>query len=59
MGGTEGSLGSVVIWVGVPPGSTSADTAHEASQDILTLLQKNGVNGAVVEWCGAVVQRLA
>ncbi|KAI1793920.1 hypothetical protein LXA43DRAFT_182220 [Ganoderma leucocontextum] len=55
----KGSLGPVVIWVGVIPGSTSADTAHEVSQDILTLLRKNGVDGAVVEWREAVPQRLA
>ena len=56
---TKGSLGPVVIWVGVTPGSTSADTAHKVSQEILTLLQKNGVDGAVVEWREAVPQRLA
>ncbi|KAJ3862325.1 hypothetical protein EV359DRAFT_83452 [Lentinula novae-zelandiae] len=39
----KGSLGPVVIWVGVIPDSTSADTAHEVSQQILTLLQKNGL----------------
>jgi hypothetical protein len=36
----KGSLGPIVIWVGVIPGSTSADTAHEVSQEILTLLRK-------------------
>ena len=55
----KGSLGPVVIWVGVTPGSTSADTAHEVSQEILTLLRKNGVDGAVVEWREAVPQKLA
>jgi hypothetical protein len=55
----NGSLGPVVIWVGVIPGSTSADTAHEVSQEILTLLRKNGVDGIVVEWREAVPQRLA
>ena len=55
----KGSLGPVVIWIGVIPGSTSADTAHEVSQEILTLLRKNGVDGAVVEWREAVPQRLA
>ncbi|KAF9064852.1 hypothetical protein BDP27DRAFT_1425347 [Rhodocollybia butyracea] len=56
---TKGSLGPVVVWIGVAPGSTSADTAHEVSQEILTLLQKNGVDGAVVEWREAVPRRLA
>jgi hypothetical protein len=55
---SKGSLGPSVIWVGVIPGSTSADTAHEVSQEILTLLRKRGVNGAVVEWREAVPQRL-
>ncbi|KAF8324403.1 hypothetical protein F5887DRAFT_1024776 [Amanita rubescens] len=55
----KGSLGPVVIWVGVIPGSTSSDTAHEVSQEILALLLKNGVEGAVVEWREAVPQRLA
>ncbi|KAI0261853.1 hypothetical protein BC834DRAFT_925374 [Gloeopeniophorella convolvens] len=47
------TLGPVVIWVGVHPGSTSPDTAHEVSQDILALLVKNGVEGVMVEWCEA------
>lgn len=55
----KGSLGPVVIWVGVFPSSTSADTAHDVSQEILALLLKNGVEGVVVEWREAVPQRLA
>ncbi|KAI5989238.1 hypothetical protein EDC04DRAFT_2873071 [Pisolithus marmoratus] len=55
----NGSLGPVVIWVGVVPGSTSANTAHEVSEEILALLQKNGVKDVVVEWREAVLQRLA
>ena len=55
----KGSLGPVVIWVGVIPGSTSSDTAHEVSQEILALLLKNGVEDAVVEWREAVPHRLA
>jgi hypothetical protein len=54
----EGSLGPVVIWISVIPGSTSADTAHNVSQEILALLLENGVEGVVVEWCEAEVQRL-
>ncbi|KAH9963592.1 hypothetical protein BC827DRAFT_1281393 [Russula dissimulans] len=53
------SPGPVVIWVGVIPSSTSADTAHEVSREILSLLLKNGVEGVVVEWREAVPQRLA
>ena len=55
----KGSLGPVIIWIGVIPGSTSSDTAHEVSQEIFTLLLKNGVEDAVVEWREAVPQRLA
>jgi hypothetical protein len=55
----KGNLSPVVLWVSVIPGSTSADTAHEVSQEILTLLWKNGVDSAVVEWREAVPQRLA
>jgi hypothetical protein len=55
----KGSLGPVVIWVGVKPSSTSSDTAHDVSQEILALLLKNGIKDAVVEWREAVPQRLA
>jgi len=55
----KGSLGPIVIWVGVIPGSTSSDTAHKVSQEILALLLKNGVEDAVVEWREAVPQKLA
>ena len=55
----KGSLGPVVIWIGVIPGSTSVDTAHKVSQEILTLLRENGVDDVVVEWREAVLQRLA
>lgn len=54
-----GSLGPATIWVGVPPGSTSADTAHDVSQLILGLLLKNDIKDAVVEWRDAVVQKLS
>ncbi|TBU29285.1 hypothetical protein BD311DRAFT_661627 [Dichomitus squalens] len=57
-----GSLGPVVIWIDVLPGSTPPlppDTAHDVSQQILDLLRKNGVEGFVVEWREAVAQRLA
>ncbi|KAG6862623.1 hypothetical protein C0993_002330, partial [Termitomyces sp. T159_Od127] len=47
---TIGSVGPVVIWIGVIPGSTSADTAHEVSAEILALLSKHGVEDVVVEW---------
>ncbi|KAI6106624.1 hypothetical protein EDD16DRAFT_1523830 [Pisolithus croceorrhizus] len=46
----RGTPGPVVIWIGVHPGSTAADTAHEVSQNILELLEKNGVKDVEVEW---------
>jgi hypothetical protein len=55
----KGCLGPVVIWVGVMPGSTSPETAHDVSQQILALLQKNGVEDVVVEWREAKPQTLA
>ncbi|KAL4244947.1 Jacalin-type lectin domain-containing protein [Abortiporus biennis] len=55
----KGSLGPVVIWIGVKPGSTSSDTAHHISQEILTLLGKNKVDDVVVEWREAVLQKLS
>ncbi|CAA7270321.1 unnamed protein product [Cyclocybe aegerita] len=54
----ESTLGPVVIWVAVSPGSTSADTAHEASLAILELLWKNGIKDVEVEWCEAVTFRM-
>ncbi|KAI9507961.1 hypothetical protein F5148DRAFT_1275972 [Russula earlei] len=50
----KGRLGPVVIWIGVLPGSTSPDTAHNVSQQILALLRKHQVEGVVVEWREAV-----
>jgi hypothetical protein len=55
----KGSLGLVVISVGVIPGSTSADTAHEVCQEIPALLLENDVDDVVVEWREAVPARLA
>ncbi|KAH9848846.1 hypothetical protein C2E23DRAFT_888687 [Lenzites betulinus] len=54
----QGTLGPVVIWISVYPGSTSADTAHEVSEAVLAILAENGVEGVVVEWTEGVVERL-
>lgn len=54
----EETLGPVTIWISVPPGSTSADIAHDISEAILALLVENGVEGVEVEWTEGVVQRL-
>lgn len=55
----KGRLGPVVIWIGVTPGSTSSNTAHEVSQEILSLLREHGVEDTVVEWREGVLQRMA
>jgi len=55
----KGRLGPVVLWLGVTPGSTSSDLAHDVSQEILRLLREYGVDDVVVEWREAVLQRLA
>ena len=54
----KGSLGPIVIWVGVISNSTSSDTTHDISQEILELLLDNEFKDAVVKWCEAVLQRL-
>jgi len=57
--GGKGSLGPVVIWVGVKTGTTSSETAHEVSLEILGLLKDEGIEGVVIEWRESVLQRLA
>lgn len=57
--GGEGSLGPVVVWIGVKPGTTSPEMAHDASQEILALLKSKGIKGVVVEWRELLLQRLA
>ena len=56
---TAGRVGYIVVWVGVIPSFTSADTANEVSQEILALLLKNGVDDTVLEWREAVPAKLA
>ena len=41
--------GRKVRYSSIYPGSTSPDTAHQVSQDILALLVENGIEGTVVE----------
>lgn len=56
--GEKGTLGPVVVWIATRPATTTAEDAHVASQDILTLLKANGVEGVVVEWYeGTVTKR--
>lgn len=55
----EGSLGPVVIWISTHPGTTTAENAHNASPDIISLLEDVGVEGAVTEWYEGSVETLA
>ena len=53
------TLGPVVIWIATHPNTTTAESAHDASPDILALLEANGVKGAVVEWYEGAVEKLS
>ena len=46
----EETPGPVIIWIGVYPGSTAADTAHNLSKNILGLLKDYEVMDVEVEW---------
>ena len=48
--------GPVVIWIGVYPDSTTANTAHEVSKEILTLLKEHQIEDVEVEWRESVVR---
>ncbi|KAF9054587.1 hypothetical protein BJ165DRAFT_1439979 [Panaeolus papilionaceus] len=52
------TLGPVVIWIGVAPGSTSADTARNVSADIQSILKISDIVDVEVEWHEAVTQKL-
>ena len=52
-------MGPVVIWVGVIPDTTSSETAHEVSLEILGLLKDEWIEGVVIEWRESVLQGLA
>ncbi|KAH7890305.1 hypothetical protein F5I97DRAFT_1826473 [Phlebopus sp. FC_14] len=41
------TLGPPVVWAGVPPNSTTPDSAHEISQAILALLAEHGAEDVV------------
>ena len=52
------SRGPIVIWISVHPKTATAENAHDVSPDIISLLETFGVQGAVIEWCEGVVERL-
>jgi hypothetical protein len=53
------SLGPIVIWIATHPTTTTAENAHDVSPDILSLLEANGVGGAVVEWYEGAIEKLS
>ena len=55
----EGSLGLIVIWISAHPGTTTPENAHDASSDIISLLEELGVKGAITEWYEGSVETLA
>ncbi|KAF9790395.1 hypothetical protein BJ322DRAFT_385619 [Thelephora terrestris] len=55
----KGSLGPIVIWIATHPDTTTAENAHDVSPDIISLLEKVGVEGAVIEWYEGTVETLA
>jgi hypothetical protein len=54
-----GTLGPIVIWIATYPQTTTIDNAHDASPKIISLLELNGVKGAVVEWIEGAIEKLS
>ena len=50
------SLSPIIIWIATHPTTTTAETAHNTSLDILTLLKVNGVKGIMVE---GIIEKLS
>ena len=57
--GEKGTLGPVTIWIALHPGTTTVETAHDASLGILELLKANGVDDVVVEWREGAPEKLS
>ncbi|EUC59234.1 hypothetical protein RSOL_304890, partial [Rhizoctonia solani AG-3 Rhs1AP] len=53
------TLGPIVIWIATHPNTTSAESACDASPDILHILEQHKVEGAVVEWYEGSVEKLS
>ncbi|PPR01623.1 hypothetical protein CVT24_005848 [Panaeolus cyanescens] len=56
----KGTYGPVVVWIGVPPDTSTPAALRDATPDILLILKDAQVTDAVVEWyeeCG-VAERL-
>lgn len=55
----QGILGPPVLWIAVPPGSTTCDTARQVTQPILLLLAEHDAQDVVVHWREGVLRRLS
>lgn len=55
--GKQPEPGPVTIWIGVSLATTSASIAHDAAQDILTLLAKNRLTDIDVDFRGSIYTR--
>ncbi|KAF7301577.1 hypothetical protein MIND_00723200 [Mycena indigotica] len=56
--GKDAYIGPIVIWIAVPPNSSSAAIVCDATPDILGILADKQVTGVVVEWYIGEVKRL-
>ncbi|KAF9075531.1 hypothetical protein BDP27DRAFT_1380708 [Rhodocollybia butyracea] len=52
-------LGPIVIWVATHPSTTTTEDAHNVSPAIISLLEANGVEGAITEWYEGTVKKLS
>lgn len=57
--GQAGPAGPVVIWISVPPQTTSAAAVRDATPDILQILADLDITDVVVEWYEGSVTRLS
>ena len=55
----EETLGPIVVWIAVPPNTTSAAAVRDATPDILHILNDAQVTGVVVEWYEGTAEKLA
>ncbi|RXW19948.1 hypothetical protein EST38_g5912 [Candolleomyces aberdarensis] len=51
-------LSPIVIWIATHPTTTSAEAAHDASPDVLSILEDHQIMGVVVEWYEGSVEQL-
>ncbi|KAB5591247.1 hypothetical protein CTheo_5329 [Ceratobasidium theobromae] len=57
--GGNDKRGPIVIWIATHPSTTTPEDAHNITPAILSLLEDNRVEGAVVEWYEGTVEKLS